>query len=47
MVLALKPLHDEFGIKRVDVATYQATSGAGKKVWKNLWSKIEQFLILN
>ena len=29
MVLCLKPLHDEGEIKRVIVATYQATSGAG------------------
>ena len=36
MVLALKPLYDEFGIKRVDVATYQATSGAGKKGMEEL-----------
>jgi len=36
MVLALKPLHDEFGIKRVDVSTYQATSGAGKKGMEEL-----------
>ena len=31
MVLALKPLHDEYKIKRVVVSTYQAVSGAGKK----------------
>lgn len=30
MVVALKPLHDEFSIKRVVVSTYQAVSGAGK-----------------
>ncbi|MGX7895589.1 aspartate-semialdehyde dehydrogenase [Tsuneonella sp. HG222] len=30
MVVALKPLHDAFGIKRVVVSTYQSTSGAGK-----------------
>jgi len=30
MVQALKPLHDMYGIKRVDVSTYQAVSGAGK-----------------
>ena len=30
MVLALKPLHDEYKIKRVVVSTYQAVSGAGK-----------------
>jgi len=36
MVLALQPLDDAFGIKRVDVATYQATSGAGKKGMEEL-----------
>ena len=30
MVIALKPLDDLYDIKRVDVSTYQATSGAGK-----------------
>ena len=30
MVLALKPLHDEYKINRVVVSTYQAVSGAGK-----------------
>ena len=30
MVVALKPLHDAFGIKRVVVSTYQAVSGSGK-----------------
>ena len=30
MVLALKPLHDKYKIKRVIVSTYQAVSGAGK-----------------
>jgi aspartate-semialdehyde dehydrogenase len=30
MVVALKPLHDEFKIKRVVVSTYQAVSGAGR-----------------
>jgi aspartate-semialdehyde dehydrogenase len=30
MVVALKPLHDAATIKRVVVATYQSTSGAGK-----------------
>jgi len=29
LVLALKPLHDKFGIKRVIVSTYQSVSGAG------------------
>ncbi len=31
MVVALKPLHDRFRIKRVVVATYQSVSGAGKE----------------
>ena len=30
MVVALKPLHDLAGIKRVVVSTYQSTSGSGK-----------------
>jgi len=30
MVVALKPLHDRFKIRRVVVATYQSVSGAGK-----------------
>ena len=30
MVLALKPLHDRFRVKRVVVSTYQSVSGAGK-----------------
>ena len=36
MVISLAPLHKEFGIKRVDVATYQAVSGAGKKGMEEL-----------
>ncbi len=31
MVVALKPLHDRFTVKRVVVATYQSVSGAGKE----------------
>ncbi len=30
MVVALKPLHDLAGIRRIDVATYQSVSGAGR-----------------
>ena len=30
MVLALKPIHDAVGIERINVATYQAVSGAGR-----------------
>src|SRR6201999_4272418 len=31
MVVALKPLHDRFRVRRVVVATYQSVSGAGKE----------------
>ena len=30
MLVALKPIHDAFGIKKIDVCTYQSVSGAGK-----------------
>jgi aspartate-semialdehyde dehydrogenase len=38
MVVALKPLHDEFKIKRVVVSTYQSTSGAGKEAMDELFA---------
>jgi len=47
MVLALKPLHDAFGIKRVDVATYQATSGAGKKGMQELMEQLRAVFNFN
>ena len=31
LVVALKPLHDAFGIERINVATYQAVSGTGRE----------------
>ncbi len=31
MVVALKPIYDAVGIKRINVATYQAVSGSGKE----------------
>ena len=40
MVLALKPLHDEYKIKRVIVSTYQAVSGAGKEAMDELFDHI-------
>ncbi len=43
MVQALKPLDDKFGIKRVDVATYQATSGAGKSAMEELVMQMKDF----
>ncbi len=39
MVVALKPLHDRFTVRRVVVATYQSVSGAGKEGMDELWSQ--------
>lgn len=39
MVVALKPLHDIAGIKRVVVATYQSVSGAGKEAMDELFNQ--------
>jgi aspartate-semialdehyde dehydrogenase len=44
MVLALKPLHDEYKIKRVVVSTYQAVSGAGKAAMDELFDQTKNFL---
>ncbi len=43
MVLSLKPLDDLYGIKRVDVATYQAVSGAGKAGMEELVTQMQDF----
>ncbi|WP_298213623.1 aspartate-semialdehyde dehydrogenase [Acidocella sp.] len=37
MVVALKPLHDRFRLKRVVVSTYQSVSGAGKEGMDELY----------
>ena len=39
LVVALKPLHDLAGIKRVVVATYQSTSGSGKEAMDELFNQ--------
>ena len=44
MVLALKPLHDEYKIKIVIVSTYQAVSGAGKEAMDELFDQTKSFL---
>jgi aspartate-semialdehyde dehydrogenase len=36
MVVALKPIHDAVGIERINVATYQSVSGAGKDAVEEL-----------
>ncbi len=37
MVVALKPIHDLFKIKKIIVSTYQSTSGAGKSAMDELF----------
>ena len=44
LVVALKPLHDKFKIKRVIVSTYQAVSGAGKAPMDELFSQTKKIL---
>jgi aspartate-semialdehyde dehydrogenase len=44
MVLALKPIDDKYGLKRVVVSTYQAVSGAGKKAVEELKESTAAFL---
>ncbi|NDA14777.1 MAG: aspartate-semialdehyde dehydrogenase, partial [Gammaproteobacteria bacterium] len=36
MVVALKPIYDAVGIRRINVATYQAVSGAGRRAIEEL-----------
>jgi aspartate-semialdehyde dehydrogenase len=43
MLVALKPIHDAVGIERVNVATYQSVSGAGKEAVEEL---VEQTVAL-
>ncbi|KTC86015.1 MULTISPECIES: aspartate-semialdehyde dehydrogenase [Legionella] len=44
MVVALKPLHDAVGISRINVATYQAVSGTGKKAITELVTQVGELL---
>lgn len=43
MVQVLKPLDDACGLLRVDVSTYQATSGAGKTAMEELVTQMQDF----
>ena len=43
MVQALKPLDDAYDLLRVDVSTYQATSGAGKVAMEELVTQMQAF----
>src|SRR5580693_8205821 len=44
LVVALKPLHDAVGIERVNVATYQSVSGAGREAVEELAEQSVQLL---
>jgi aspartate-semialdehyde dehydrogenase len=44
MVVALKPLHDRWRIKRVVVSTYQSVTGAGKKAVDQLVAELAKDL---
>ncbi len=43
MVQALKPLDDAYDLLRVDVSTYQATSGGGKTAMEELVTQMQEF----
>ena len=43
MVQTLKPLDEAYDIKRIDVSTYQATSGAGKSAMEELVTQMHDF----
>lgn len=42
MVVALKPLHDAFNLKRIVVSTYQSVSGAGKEAMDELYEQTKR-----
>ncbi|MGB0381845.1 MAG: aspartate-semialdehyde dehydrogenase [Alphaproteobacteria bacterium] len=45
MLVALKPLHDRYHIKRVVVATYQSVSGAGKEGMDELFDQTRAIFV--
>jgi aspartate-semialdehyde dehydrogenase len=44
MVVALNPIHQKYGLKRVVVSSYQAVSGTGKKAIDELYAQTEAIL---
>ncbi|GLP96578.1 aspartate-semialdehyde dehydrogenase [Paraferrimonas sedimenticola] len=44
MLVALKPIYDQFGIQRVNVCTYQSVSGSGKSAIEELAHQTAQLL---
>jgi len=45
MVVALYPIYREFGIRRILVTTYQASSGAGRSAQEQLWKETEEVVL--
>ncbi|MEM1148102.1 MAG: aspartate-semialdehyde dehydrogenase [Pseudomonadota bacterium] len=45
LVVALKPLHQAAGVKRVIVSTYQSASGAGKAGMDELWTQTKGMFV--
>lgn len=45
LVVALKPLHEAAGIKRVVVSTYQSVSGAGKEAMEELFNQTRAIFV--
>ncbi len=45
LVVALKPLHDAFAVKRVVVSTYQAVSGAGRPAMDELFNQTKGIFV--
>jgi aspartate-semialdehyde dehydrogenase len=43
VVVALKPLHDLYNVKRIVVSTYQSVSGAGKEPMDELLSQTQEY----
>ena len=44
MVVALKPVHDKYRIRRVVVSTYQSVSGSGQKAIEELKAQVKNWL---
>jgi aspartate-semialdehyde dehydrogenase len=45
LVVALKPIHDRVGIKRVNCATYQSVSGGGQAAMDELWQQTKGIFV--
>ena len=43
MLVALKPIHDEFNIERIDITTLQAVSGTGKEATEELLDQLSTY----